>query len=142
MHEWMIWFGMAGILVIAEIFSGTFYLLMIAAGALAGGVAALAGLVFALQMAIAAIVGAITIFLLRKSSFAKKRRLSAARDPNVNLDIGQTVYIAQWQGNHARAMYRGAMWDIELMPGGAAVAGTFIIDEIRGSHLIVTNIAS
>jgi membrane protein implicated in regulation of membrane protease activity len=142
MHEWMIWFGMAGILVIAEIFSGTFYLLMIAAGALAGGVAALAGLVFALQMAIAAIVGAITIFLLRKSSFAKKRQLSAARDPNVNLDIGQTVYIAQWQGNHARAMYRGAMWDIELMPGGAAVAGTFIIDEIRGSHLIVTNIAS
>lgn len=142
MHDWMIWFGMAGILVIAEIFSGTFYLLMIAAGALAGGVVALAGLVFALQMAIAAIVGAITIFLLRKSSFAKKRRLSAARDPNVNLDIGQTVYIAQWQGNHARAMYRGAMWDIELMPGGAAVAGTFIIDEIRGSHLIVTNIAS
>ena len=142
MQEWMIWFGMAGILVIAEIFSGTFYLLMIAAGALAGGVAALAGLVFALQMAIAAIVGAITIFLLRKSSFAKKRQLSAARDPNVNLDIGQTVYIAQWQGNHARAMYRGAMWDIELIPGGAAVAGTFIIDEIRGSHLIVTNIAS
>jgi membrane protein implicated in regulation of membrane protease activity len=142
MHDWMIWFGMAGILVIAEIFSGTFYLLMIAAGAVAGGVAALAGLVFALQMAIAAIVGAITVFLLRKSSFAKKRRLSAARDPNVNLDIGQTVYVAQWQGNHARAMYRGAMWDIELMPGGAAVAGTFIIDEIRGSHLIVTNIAS
>lgn len=142
MHDWMIWFGMAGILVIAEIFSGTFYLLMIAAGALAGGMAAFAGLVFALQMAIAAMVGAVTIFLLRKSSFAKKRRLSAARDPNVNLDIGQTVYIAQWQGNHARAMYRGAMWDIELMPGGAPVAGTFIIDEIRGSHLIVTNIAS
>lgn len=142
MHEWMIWFGIAGILVIAEIFSGTFYLLMIAAGALAGGVAALAGLVFALQMAIAAMVGAITIFLLRKSSFAKKRRLSAARDPNVNLDIGQTVYVAQWQGNHARALYRGAMWDIELMPGETAVAGTFIIDEIRGSHLIVTNIGS
>lgn len=142
MHEWMIWFGIAGILVIAEIFSGTFYLLMIAAGALAGGVAALAGLVFALQMAIAAMVGAVTIFLLRKSSFAKKRRLSAARDPNVNLDIGQTVYVAQWQGNHARALYRGAMWDIELMPGETPVAGTFIIDEIRGSHLIVTNIGS
>ncbi|MEO8408835.1 MAG: NfeD family protein, partial [Oxalobacteraceae bacterium] len=98
--------------------------------------------IFALQMTIAAIVGAITIFLLRKSSFAKKRKLPAARDPNVNLDIGQTVYIAQWQGNQARAMYRGAMWDIELMPDGVAVAGTFIIDEIRGSHLIVTNTAA
>lgn len=141
MHDLMIWFGVAGFLVIAEMFTGTFYLLMIAAGALAGGVAALAGIFFELQMALAAIVGAITIFLLRKSSFGKKRKLSAARDPNVNLDIGQIVHVAQWQGNQARAMYRGAMWDIELKPGATAVAGAFIIDEIRGSHLIVTNTA-
>ena len=37
MEDWMIWFGMAGILVISEIFTGTFYLLMIALGSLAGG---------------------------------------------------------------------------------------------------------
>ncbi|MGV8892390.1 MAG: NfeD family protein [Burkholderiaceae bacterium] len=139
MHDWMIWFGMAGILVMAEIFTGTFYLLMIALGALAGGIAGLAGLVFSVQMVIAAIVGAIVTFLLRKSSFGKQRRLHAARDPNINLDIGQTVYVKQWQGNQARAMYRGALWDIELMPGTAAITGTFIIREIRGSHLIVAN---
>lgn len=139
MDDWMIWFGMAGILVIAEIFSGTFYLLMIALGALAGGAAALAGCVFSLQMAIAAIGGAIATYLLRKCSFARQRKLPASRDPNVNLDIGQTVYVGQWQGNSARVMYRGAMWDLELMPGAAAVAGTFVIREIRGSHLIVDN---
>lgn len=139
MHDWMIWFGMAGILVIAEIFTGTFYLLMIALGALAGGVAGLAGFAFSLQMVVAAIVGAIVTFFLRKSSFGKQRRLPAARDPNVNLDIGQTVHVKQWQGNQARAMYRGAMWDIELMPGAAAIAGAFVIREIRGSHLIVAN---
>lgn len=139
MDDWMIWFGMAGVLVIAEIFSGTFYLLMIALGALAGGAAALVGFVFSLQMAIAAIAGAIATYLLRKSSFAKQRKLPASRDPNVNLDIGQTVYVGQWRGNSARVMYRGAMWDLELMPGAAAVAGTFIIREIRGSHLIVDN---
>ena len=139
MDDWMIWFGMAGILVISEIFSGTFYLLMIALGALAGGAAALVGFVFSLQMAIAAIAGAIATYLLRKSSFAKQRKLPASRDPNVNLDIGQTVYVGQWRGNSARVMYRGAMWDLELMPGAVAVAGTFIIREIRGSHLIVDN---
>lgn len=141
MHDWMIWFGMAGILVTAEIFTGTFYLLMIALGALAGGFAGLAGFVFPVQMIVAAIVGAIVTFLLRKSSFGKQRRLPAARDPNVNLDIGQTVYVKQWQGNQARAMYRGALWDIELMSGAEAIAGTFIIREIRGSHLIVANAA-
>lgn len=141
MHDWMIWFGMAGILVIAEIFTGTFYLLMIALGALAGGVAGLAGFIFSVQMVVAAIVGAIVTFLLRKSSFGKQRRLPAARDPNVNLDIGQTVYVKQWQGNQARAMYRGALWDIELMSGAEAITGTFIIREIRGSHLIVANTA-
>lgn len=139
MDDWMIWLGMAGILVISEIFSGTFYLLMIALGALAGGAAALVGFAVPLQMASAAIAGAVATYLLRKSSFGKQRKLPAARDPNVNLDIGQTVYVGQWRGNSARVMYRGAMWDIELMPGAAAVAGTFVIREIRGSHLIVEN---
>ncbi|MEO6354057.1 MAG: NfeD family protein [Burkholderiaceae bacterium] len=141
MDDWMIWFGMAGILVIAEIFSGTFYLLMIALGLLAGGAAALAGLVFPLQMVSAAVAGVISIFVLRKSSFAKHRKLPSERNPNVNLDIGQTVYVKQWQGNRGRSMYRGAMWDIELMPGEVAVAGDFVIREIRGSHLIVASTA-
>lgn len=139
MHDWMIWFGMAGILVIAEIFTGTFYLLMIALGMLAAGAAGLAGFMFSLQMLIAAIVGAIATFLLRKSSFAKRHAVPAARDPNVNLDIGQTVHVESWQDGQARVMYRGAMWDIELMPGAIAAAGAFVIYEIRGSHLIVVN---
>lgn len=142
MHDWVIWFGMAGVLVISEIFTGTFYLLMIGLGALVGGVVALAGFAVSVQMVIAAVVGAIATFLLRESSLAKPHKLPAARDPNVNLDIGQTVYVEQWQGDHARTMYRGAMWDVELMPGAAAVAGTFVIREIRGSHLIVTNTAT
>ncbi|MGH8809870.1 MAG: NfeD family protein, partial [Noviherbaspirillum sp.] len=37
MADWMIWFSLAGILVISEMFSGTFYLLMIGIGLAAGG---------------------------------------------------------------------------------------------------------
>jgi len=37
MSDWMIWFAAACVLVIAEMATGTFYLLMIAIGAAAGG---------------------------------------------------------------------------------------------------------
>ena len=43
MTDWMSWLVVAGILVIAELFTGTFYLLMIAIGLSAGALAALAG---------------------------------------------------------------------------------------------------
>ena len=67
-----------------------------------------------------------------------------ARDPNVNLDIGQSVQVTDWtlgpNGQaSARAPYRGALWDIELAPEGDARPGSFIIREVRGSRLIVSN---
>ena len=43
MTDWMIWFAAACVLVILEMATGTFYLLMIAIGAAAGGIAALSG---------------------------------------------------------------------------------------------------
>jgi hypothetical protein len=81
-------------------------------------------------------------FALRRSKLGRVSRTDAARDPNVNLDIGQTVSVSEWQsaggGMHtARAMYRGAMWDVELQEGAQVQAGRFVIREIRGSRLIV-----
>ncbi len=138
MVDWMSWFLTAGLVVILELLSGTFYLLMVAIGIASGGVAALAGATPPLQSAIAAIVGVLATLLLRRSRYGKVSRTDAARDPNVNLDIGQTVAVEFWHEGTARVMYRGAMWDVELAPGNAAVAGTFTICEIRGSRLIVT----
>jgi hypothetical protein len=94
----------------------------------------------------AALVGIIATYGLRRSKFAKIRNEGVSRDPNVNLDIGQTLLIADWQktGNGAystRAMYRGAMWDVDLLPGSTAMPGQFVIHEVRGSRLIVTNVA-
>ncbi|HCN90871.1 MAG TPA: NfeD family protein, partial [Oxalobacteraceae bacterium] len=37
MTDWIVWSVLAGILVILELFTGTFYLLMIAIGFAAGG---------------------------------------------------------------------------------------------------------
>lgn len=136
MTAWMLWLAMTGVLVILEMFSGTFYLLMISLGMLAGAVAAWLGLAAELQVLLAALVGAAATAALRRR---RPRRQDAARDPNINLDIGQTLHIAHWHEGTARAMYRGALWDVELAHGAQPRAGQFVIREVRGSRLIVSN---
>jgi membrane protein implicated in regulation of membrane protease activity len=137
MADWSMWLVAAGATVILELFSGTFYLLMIAIGLAAGSAVALLGAGASLQTLAAAVVGLIATAVLRRSHYGRPERKNAARDPNVNLDIGQTVTVPQWQDGAARVMYRGALWDVELAPGEAAAPGQFIIREIRGSRLIV-----
>ena len=139
MSDWTIWLIGAGILVIAELFTGTFYLLMIALGLSAGALAALAGLNGPLQTLVAAAVGVAATLVLRRSRFGKAGRGEAANDPNVNLDIGQRVSVPQWQDRRARVMYRGALCDVELRPGALDHPGDFRIVEVHGNRLIVAD---
>lgn len=144
MTDWIMWFVLSGVVMILEMFTGTFYLLMIGIGLAAGGLAALAGVSTALQFIAAAMIGIIATFLLRQSRFGKFDKTDAARDRNVNLDIGETVTVGEWTRNEggattARVKYRGAMWNIELEAGASARAGSFIIREVQGNRLIVEN---
>nr|WP_217344419.1 NfeD family protein [Noviherbaspirillum sp. L7-7A]MBV0878567.1 NfeD family protein [Noviherbaspirillum sp. L7-7A] len=136
MTAWMVWLALAGLLVILEMFSGTFYLLMIALGMVAGALAAWLGLSAEVQILLAALIGAAAALALRRR---RPRRTDAARDPNINLDIGQSLHVSHWHEGSARAMYRGALWDVELAHGAHARTGQFVIREVRGSRLIVSN---
>ena len=71
MADWMIWLALAGALLILELFSGTFYLLMIAVGLLAGALTALSNVTVELQLIVAAVVGILATGLLRRSRFGK-----------------------------------------------------------------------
>lgn len=144
MSDWMIWFMFAGLLVILEMATGTFYLLMLGIGLGAGGLAALAGASMQWQILVAAVVGSFVMLVLRKSRFGKLGKTEAARDPNVNLDVGERIAIQEWSSIAdgsctARTRYRGADWDVELAPGSVARAGAFVIREVRGNRLIVAN---
>ncbi|AEI77315.1 hypothetical membrane protein [Cupriavidus necator N-1] len=134
-----IWFVAAVALVIIELNTGTFYLLMVAVGLAAGGVGALLGLSPAAQTLVAALVAAVLIAGLRRTRFGKLRRGNAAADPNVNLDIGEELDVPGWDANgRARVPYRGADWTVELAPDCAAAPGRYRIVAVRGSTLVVS----
>ncbi len=144
MTDWMIWFAVACVLIILEMATGTFYLLMIGIGAAAGGIVALVGGNGNWQCVVAAAVAAIATFALRRSRFGQTSSINSARDSGINLDIGQTIEVAEWRNvvgaaSQARVMYRGALWDVELANGGRDVPGIFRIQEVRGNRLILIN---
>lgn len=130
------WIG-AGVLVVLELISGTFYLLMIALGCVAAAIAHIAGAAADLQFAIAAVVALAAVLLLRRSRFGRRTRKEASKNPDVNLDIGQTLAVPAWHEHRARANYRGAAWDVELAVGEPEDAQLYEIVEMRGSCLVV-----
>jgi membrane protein implicated in regulation of membrane protease activity len=139
MADWINWLVAAGVLVALELFTGTFYLLMIAIGAGFGALVALAGIGIPGQTIAAAVLAVAATGLLYRSRLGRPARSDAARDPNVNIDIGQVVRVDEWRDGRARVKYRGALWDVELGKGAIPEAGNFRIAEMHGSRLIVVN---
>lgn len=133
----LFWWIAAGALVALELLSGTFYLLMIAIGFVAAALAQIAGANADLQFAAAALVALAAVVLLRRSRFGRRKRAQASRNPDVNLDIGQTLNVAAWNERRARVTYRGAAWDVELVSGEPDNAQVYEIIELRGSCLVV-----
>lgn len=135
--ETYIWFVVAFGLLVAELLTGTFYLLVIAIALAAAGVAAWLGAPVALQFVVAAAIGLGGSMWLRTTRFG--RRLHERADDRVqNMDVGQTLQVNAWTPSRtARAMYRGSTWDVELAPGEQPSSGEFVIREIHANRLIV-----
>jgi len=130
------WIG-AGVLIVAELMIGTFYLLMIALGFIAAALARLAGASLEVQIGVAAVVALIAVAVLRRSRFGRRQRIEASRNPDVNLDIGATLAVPEWHNRRARTQYRGAAWDVELAPGEPEDARLYEVAALRGSCLVV-----
>ena len=128
-----LWWVLMVVLGIAELATGSFYMLVLAAGAAAAGLVAFLGFGLAAQFTWAAVVSAGGALLVRR---LRGRAVAAHRNPDVNLDIGQSVDVATWNPDgRSRASYRGALWDVELMPGEQAIPGRFVIREVEGNRL-------
>ena len=131
-----LWWVVAIGLGVAELATGSFYLLVLAAGAVAAGLAALAGGSVPVQLIVAAGVSAAGAWLVRR--YRRGQAAPATRNADVNLDIGAILTIGAWSPEgRARARYRGAEWDVELMPGEPAPPGRFVVLEVVANRLRV-----
>ena len=113
MAQSTIWWILAGLAVVAELATGTFYLLMFSLGLVAAAVAAYFGLSTTVQVAMAAIVGggATLAWHFLKSSKEAAAAAPANANSDVNMDIGATVHVESWNPDGTTTVqYRGSMW--------------------------------
>ena len=129
------WFLLALGLVVLELATGTFYMLVLSLALGVGGFAALFGLSSSMQFTLSAMVGVIGMLVLRR---ARRGKMAAASDQS--LDIGQPVHSVNWrEDGSARALYRGTEWDAELESIDMPREGALYIKALRGSTLILTH---
>lgn len=132
------WWVVAGMLVAVELASGTFYLLMLAFGAAAGAVTAHLGASLNAQLVAAALVGGGATALWHFKRFRAPRSAPADANPDVNLDIGQTVRVDAWAADGtAQVNYRGASWSVGFRGSGTPAPGEHVIVAVHGSRLMV-----
>lgn len=135
MSAYWIWWIMAGVLVAAELVTGTFFLLALGIAFAVGGFVAFSGSPFDMQMlvtAAVAIAGSFTAYRWRR------HRGSRPQDPA--FDIGQAVRVQAWSPDGtARVAYRGSIWTAEPAQPDMARADTMYIVATRGSTLIIAD---
>ncbi|WPB58868.1 NfeD family protein [Xylophilus sp. GOD-11R] len=140
------WWILAGLAVVAELLTGTVYLLLIGAGMVAGALAAHAGLALTTQIVIAAVVGAgLVAVWWRIRAPARRAAEPPQANADLNLDIGQTVHIDIWSAEGAASvMHRGARWTAVPVDrqAPAPAPGAYRIVAIEGASLVVAPLAT
>ena len=132
------WWVAAGVLVAAELATGTFYLLMLALGCAAAALAAHAGAGVTAQVVTGALVGVATTAGWHYRRMKRPRSAPAESNRDVNLDIGQTVVVRTWAADgSARVHYRGASWTATYEGEGTPAAGPHAIVAVRGNQLVL-----
>lgn len=133
MQGYFLWLVAGFILVIAELVTGTFYLLVLGIAAFAGAAVAWAGGSFALQAVVAAAVAlAGTVWVHRWRGRTVSERMPA-------LDLGQPAVFEGWTNQEAglaRVKYRNALWDAVIEDDAQAAPGEiFYIAAVDGNRL-------
>lgn len=132
-----LWLVLAGLLLIAELTTGTFYLLMVSLGALIGALMAYAGFGLSGQISVAAVFSVLaTLGLI----FVRKQKKSKDKDA-IQLDLGNRVHIDVWhEDRRSSAQYRGASWAVESLDP-TPQTGVHTIVAVEGTLLKVKHLS-
>ena len=139
MDLWLFWLIVGFVLVITELVTGTFYLLVLGVGAFAAAGIAWAGANMLVQAAVGGGVSLAGAWFVHHWHEAHRK----ADEGQANfLDRGQAVVLDGWANESAgiaRVKYRGALWDARLVEAGArpAPGSTLYIEAQEGQMLVV-----
>ena len=131
MEPYVYWIVVAIALVIVELLTGTFDLLVL--GIAAGAALAWWGMPLAAQAAAAAAVGVLGVVFVHRF----RVRTNPAAPGGNSIDLGQRVMLEAWVNEAeglARVRYRGALWDARVV-GARADGIVYYIRGIDGSTL-------
>ncbi len=130
------WLIAGFILIIVELVTGTFYLVVLGIAAFAGAGVAYAGGAFvwqALAAAVVAVAGVVWVHLVRKSISPKRMQ---------GLDVGQPAVFESWVNKstvQARVKYRDALWDAQVSGDASGEPGEILyIISVDGNTLKVS----
>jgi membrane protein implicated in regulation of membrane protease activity len=136
MDHAVVWAVVGLVLVIVELLTGTFYLLVLGIAAFGAALAAWLGLQFSAQSIIAAIIGAVGCYGVHLYR-AKNRAEQMAP-----IDAGMPASFESWLdagARLARVRYRGASWEARVEGGDALEPGaTVYVLAADGNTLRVT----
>lgn len=136
MSEASIWWLVTGLILVAELSTGSFYLLMLGLGSLVAALSAHAGYSINIQLACAALVGGIGAVVL--GQWKKHVLLAQNTEVSQHLDIGAVVLVEVWsEQKTTQVQHRGANWGALLSPGQVALPGSYRIIDVQGNHLIL-----
>jgi membrane protein implicated in regulation of membrane protease activity len=136
-----LWFILAGVLGLAELMTGTFYLLAVSIGGLGGALFAYFELEMTTQLVGVVALDVVGVWLCHqlRQHFA---RTNLASDQLQSMDVGHQVTVTQWQadGLSTQVHYRGTLWNAKL-----AIAQPLPLDtpclcriiEVKGSVLLL-----
>jgi membrane protein implicated in regulation of membrane protease activity len=111
---------------------------MISVGLVAGAIAAHLGFALTPQIIIAALIGGGATLAWHLYKIKQPGALHAEANPDVNQDVGATVVVEAWNADgSASVKYRGAQWAVVAAPGVAHTPGSYRVQEIKGSTLVV-----
>jgi membrane protein implicated in regulation of membrane protease activity len=136
MEQDFLWAILGMALVVVELLTGTFYLLMLAIAAFGAALAAWLGQEIGVQAIVAAVIAAFGCYGVHVY------RAKNAREQMAPLDAGQPASFESWvdQGaRRARVRYRGASWDALVDGDSSPASGAMLyVVSTSGNTLKVT----
>ena len=132
------WWVASGVVVAAELATGTLYLLMIALGLACAALAAHLGLSSSAQIVVAALVGGGTTALWHWKRAREPRSAPVQRNRDANLDIGEHVHVQAWNADGStHVSHRGSRWAARLAQGASARPGEYRVAGVEGNWLLL-----